>query len=223
MPRIEPHLAIVSDNRLTAEALKEVLRAHPRLGSIDVVASVAPQEIEQTLADSRPTVVLLEVELAAESRRGLSVLVSRIAGRANTVVLTGERSEADLGSYLSMGAISVVSKADPLDALVEAVVRAADGSSQQHEHRRQLLEAFEQRRRVVSTGVARLAALTPSEEHVLHGLMQGVRVMELANLRSVSETTIRAQVRSVLTKLEVQSQLAAVSLAFRCGWEPEGK
>ncbi len=36
----------------------------------------------------------------------------------------------------------------------------------------------------------------------------------------VSEATVRSQIRSVLTKLGVNSQLEAVALAWRMGWVP---
>jgi DNA-binding NarL/FixJ family response regulator len=36
----------------------------------------------------------------------------------------------------------------------------------------------------------------------------------------VSETTVRTQVKAILAKLEVRSQLAAVGLAHRAGWQP---
>jgi DNA-binding NarL/FixJ family response regulator len=36
----------------------------------------------------------------------------------------------------------------------------------------------------------------------------------------VAEATVRTQVKSILAKLEVSSQLAAVGLAHRVGWRP---
>ena len=48
--------------------------------------------------------------------------------------------------------------------------------------------------------------------------MQGRTVREIANLSVVSEATVRTQVKSILAKLEVSSQLAAVGLAHSVGW-----
>ncbi len=48
--------------------------------------------------------------------------------------------------------------------------------------------------------------------------MQGRTVREIANLSVVSEATVRTQVKSILAKLEVSSQLAAVGLAHSIGW-----
>ena len=55
---------------------------------------------------------------------------------------------------------------------------------------------------------------------MLRQLMQGHQVREIARLNVVSEATVRTQVKSILAKLEVSSQLAAVGLAHEAGWRP---
>jgi DNA-binding NarL/FixJ family response regulator len=66
----------------------------------------------------------------------------------------------------------------------------------------------------------RLEDLTPREREVLGQLMGGRQVREIARLNVVSEATVRTQVKSILAKLEVSSQLAAVGLAHEAGWRP---
>ena len=51
-----------------------------------------------------------------------------------------------------------------------------------------------------------------------HSLARGRSVREIADEWVVSEATVRTHVRSVLAKLEVRSQLAAVAMAIRTGW-----
>lgn len=50
--------------------------------------------------------------------------------------------------------------------------------------------------------------------------MAGRTVREIAIDGVVSEATVRTQVKAILAKLEVTSQLAAVGLAHRVGWRP---
>ena len=52
----------------------------------------------------------------------------------------------------------------------------------------------------------------------LRALARGVSVPALALEWYVSEATVRTHVRSILTKLGVSSQLAAVAAALRTGW-----
>lgn len=61
--------------------------------------------------------------------------------------------------------------------------------------------------------------LSPSEARTLEALMKGQSVSAVATDRHLAISTIRSQVKSVLIKLDVHSQAAAVALAFRCGWQ----
>ena len=47
--------------------------------------------------------------------------------------------------------------------------------------------------------------------------MEGHTVRDIARISVVSEATVRTQVKSILAKLEVSSQLAAVGLAHEIG------
>jgi DNA-binding NarL/FixJ family response regulator len=60
--------------------------------------------------------------------------------------------------------------------------------------------------------------LSEREAEVLRALAQGLTVAGIARRSVVSEATVRAQVRSILTKLDVRSQLEAVVAAQRSGW-----
>jgi DNA-binding NarL/FixJ family response regulator len=67
---------------------------------------------------------------------------------------------------------------------------------------------------------ARLGELSIRESQVLGHLMKGLAVRQIAELSSVSEATVRTQVKSILAKLGVPSQLAAVGLAHESDWHP---
>jgi DNA-binding NarL/FixJ family response regulator len=58
-----------------------------------------------------------------------------------------------------------------------------------------------------------LVHLTPSERRVLFHMMEGCSAAGMAKELFVSLTTVRAHIRSILRKLNVSSQLAAVALA----------
>ena len=66
----------------------------------------------------------------------------------------------------------------------------------------------------------RFDQITRREAEVLDLLMGGHQVSEIARTRVVSESTVRTQVKSILAKLQVSSQLTAVGLAHQVGWKP---
>jgi DNA-binding NarL/FixJ family response regulator len=60
--------------------------------------------------------------------------------------------------------------------------------------------------------------LTRREQQVLLALMRGSTAREISREAYVSLPTVRSHIRSVLSKLGVSTQLAAVVLAYRSGW-----
>ena len=87
------------------------------------------------------------------------------------------------------------------------------------EESKALLEAWVQQRAGSEQVWARFDRLTMRESQVLGPLMQGHAVREVARQGNTAETTVRTQVKAILAKLEVSSQLAAVGLAYRIGWQ----
>ena len=57
------------------------------------------------------------------------------------------------------------------------------------------------------------------ECEVLAALIDGLSAEEIAETQYVALTTVRSQIRAVLQKLGVRSQLAAVAQANRVGWK----
>lgn len=68
------------------------------------------------------------------------------------------------------------------------------------------------------TARSRLSCLTLRERQVVCKLMTGRCPAEIAREDFVSEATIRTQVKSILAKLEVNSQIGAVAVVRRAGW-----
>jgi len=62
--------------------------------------------------------------------------------------------------------------------------------------------------------------LTSCEQRVLGALIEGMSADEIAEAHFVALTTIRSQIRAILHKLGVRSQMAAVAQANRAGWQP---
>ena len=60
--------------------------------------------------------------------------------------------------------------------------------------------------------------LSPREQNVLISLMTGATAREIAEKDYVSLATVRSRIHSIISKLEVRSQLAAVVLAYQSGW-----
>jgi DNA-binding NarL/FixJ family response regulator len=66
--------------------------------------------------------------------------------------------------------------------------------------------------------IRRLDWLTDRERAVLTHLMHGLTAQEIAATDFVSVATVRSQIASILMKLGVRNQLAAVAYAHRACW-----
>jgi DNA-binding NarL/FixJ family response regulator len=73
----------------------------------------------------------------------------------------------------------------------------------------------------VDPPLERFAVLTEREQFVLAELIEGHCAEEIARDSVVSISTVRSQIKSILHKLGVSSQLAAVALARRARWSLE--
>ncbi|MCY7397003.1 MAG: LuxR C-terminal-related transcriptional regulator [Nocardioides sp.] len=129
------------------------------------------------------------------------------------VVLSQRPRGSDWGAALDGGACAVVSGSTRLDEIVTLVRQVVAGRDVMGEAEREELVATWQRVRVESKRRTELlASLSPRERAVLEDLDAGRPVTTIAAASGVSVATVRTQVRGILRKLDVSSQLAAVAL-----------
>jgi DNA-binding NarL/FixJ family response regulator len=128
------------------------------------------------------------------------------------LVLAGAPSGPAWGALYECGAAVVLPDDTGLDAVCDLLHELDDGrTSPAPAWRGELIRSwwsFAQRRGELS---ARLDSLTGREEEVLQQLYQGQGVRTIAEHGGVTEATVRSQVKAILRKLEVNSQLAAVA------------
>ena len=159
-----------------------------------------------------PEVVLLDLDLGPRFE-GADLITPLTAAGVSVVVVTGSPDHAEWGDCLHRGAAAVVSKNAPLDEIREVVRLLARGlPGMPPARRQQLLDRWRATADRTDGDAERLGRLTPRERAVLDELADGRRIQEIAVADHVSEATVRTQVKAILTKLEVNSQLAAVSL-----------
>jgi DNA-binding NarL/FixJ family response regulator len=81
----------------------------------------------------------------------------------------------------------------------------------QRRDRRELIQGWRAFANQRSDLTARLQTLTGREEQILRQLHQGFPVRNIAEQSEVTEATVRSQVKAILKKLDVNSQMAAVA------------
>lgn len=212
-------LMIVEDHELLAQSLGAALRD----AGLDVHLATGPaaDDIVAAADEHKPDVVLLDLYLGETIGTSISLIrpITQRGGRV--VMLTGSTNAVDIASCVEQGAVGVLNKSMSFDALLEAVRATVQGGTLLTPHQREeLLSVLRRSRREGEQRQAPLKSLTPREQEVLMSLMDGVAAEAIAKTSFVSVATVRSQIRSILSKLGVNSQLAAVALARKAGWPP---
>jgi len=207
---------VVDDHELVRSALVMVLRKE---GVAAFGCKVSAVEAIVAEAERHPPgLVLLDLNLGI-GRNGASIsgvdAVRPLRARGwSVLVVSGGQSRAQIAAAIAAGAIGEVSKSQPLPALVRTVMDITAGRVVLTQEKREAWLALDrQYRAAAARRRARLARLSTRERAVLERLVQGHRAAAIADEFVVSLTTVRTQIRSILGKLEVGSQLEAVALA----------
>ena len=165
----------------------------------------------------RRGVVLLDLDLgfdAAGTRIDEIELIRGFSSRGwRVLVLSAVTDRRRVAAAIVAGSAGFVAKAAPLDELLDTVTAAADGRPVLRRAERATWVALhEQQRARDKHKHVRLRRLTAREREILELLAQGERAAVIAEEACVSLSTVRSQIRSILTKLEVNSQLEAAAL-----------
>lgn len=220
--RSQVRILIVEDHALFAESLEVVLSVEGydvrRISIPDFTGS--PATLLSTVLRQRPRIVLLDLDLG-QFGDGVRLIAPLAKSGINVVVVTASADRGRWGEAVRNGARTVMSKARPLNDTLATVRRINQGLPvMTHEEREDLLRTWRQTRAEIQEIQARIALLTARESQVLGHLMRGETVHDIATASVVSDATVRTQVKSILAKLEVSSQLAAVGLAHQIDWKP---
>lgn len=171
-----------------------------------------------------PGLVLLDLDLGRDVHGGhldgVDLIGELRAKGWNVLVVSGSGNREQLAAAIAAGAVGVVSKTTPFPTLRDTVIDATCGRPVMSEQDRQQWLELDQRYKVaLQQWRRRMNRLTSREHAVLDRLAAGCRAAAIAEEFVVSLATVRSQIRSILTKLEVSSQLEAVALLRTPGTE----
>ncbi|MFC7360822.1 LuxR C-terminal-related transcriptional regulator [Nocardioides astragali] len=218
--RADYRVLIVDDHMLFAESLELALS----LEGYDVRRLELPEErgsmatLRSLALRANPRTVILDLDLGRFGDGGNLIPPLARAG-INVVVLTASQDVGRWGECMRLGARKVLPKSGALQQAIGTVRRLHQGLPVvTREELEALLDAWTRERKAQDDLRRRLDLLTPRERQVLAGLIEGRTVRAISKESVVSEATVRTQVKSILSKLEVSSQLAAVGMAHQAGW-----
>jgi two-component system, NarL family, nitrate/nitrite response regulator NarL len=211
-----PARILIAGSDLLADALASALETYG-FATLNIVTSA--RAIEGGI-DWRPDLVLLDAR-HLDIPCG-SALIERFRQAGLQVCVIDVDNLDRSNAWLRAGTSALIDNGDPFDQLfrtITAILRsrllaqtaprylATVELTPVDQPRQERLELF--------------AALTEREQVVLAELIEGHCAEDIAKVGFVSISTVRSQIKAILQKLGVSSQLAAVAMARRSGWSFE--
>lgn len=212
----EYYVLVVDDHELFSTILVMALRSYGV--NAEQVGTCSTQAILAAANGHREGLIVLDFNLGWDANGHwlniYDVLEGlRVAPGWKVLMVSGSSPQHSIAGAIAAGAIGFVSKSASFDSLLSTVFSAGAGkavmSPEEHRTWLQLHRNHIARERDL---VLRFDRLSNRERAVLEMLAQGHRAAEIAKQFVVSMTTVRSQIRSILFKLGVNSQLEAVAL-----------
>jgi DNA-binding NarL/FixJ family response regulator len=213
---------IVEDHALVALSLQIALTARDWI--VETTDGPCPAAILEHARRFGPRSVLLDIRLGPSVGCGIDLIAPLRATGAEVVMLTAETDPAVLASCVEAGAAGWIGKDASLDTVEAALGDVREGVPLiGRAVREAILDELRVHRATVRSALTPFEQLSQREREVLALLIDGLAAEEIADAKFVALTTVRSQIRSVLRKLGVNSQLAAVAKANRVGWTLQGR
>jgi two-component system, NarL family, nitrate/nitrite response regulator NarL len=203
---------VVEEHALVAAGLQ--LALSERSWHVETDDGPSAQDVIDHAQAFKPQCVLIDTQMRNGIGSGIELIRPLVSTGAQVVMLTAERRRSVLAQCLEAGAagwIGIGAGLDEVDSTLGLVIegRPIIGRTE----RAELLDRLRTERAEALRAQATFEQLTQRESLVLAAMMEGLNAEEIAQSHFVAVTTVRSQIRSILQKLGVRSQLAAVALA----------
>jgi two-component system, NarL family, invasion response regulator UvrY len=203
-------LLIVDDHPVVRAGLRRLLAAEPGLS---IVEAASGQEAVTTFCETRPDLVLLDLNLPGIS--GLEVLGRFLTEdpKARVIVISMYDNPVYVARVIEAGARGYVSKNAPPDQIIEAVRRVAAGRSYVEAEMAQELALGNIR--PISQPLSQLSA---REIEILRLLADGSSLTEIAEAIGVSYKTVANQCSLLKAKLATPRMADLIRVAISHGF-----
>jgi NarL family two-component system response regulator LiaR len=198
---------VVDDHPMVRRGLATFLKVYDDLEMAGEAAS--GQEAIQLCAELQPDVVLMDMVMPDMDGATATRLIRKQSSQVQVLALTSFKEETLVQSALKAGAIGYLLKDVSADDLAQAIRAAHAGRSTLSPEAAQALV------HATSQGAETRIDLTDRELEVLSLLVDGLNNTQIAAKLTVSPSTVKSHVSSILAKLRVSSRTEAVTLALR--------
>jgi two-component system, NarL family, response regulator LiaR len=199
-------ILIVDDHAMLRKGLAAFLTSYEGLELVGEASN--GKEGWMLCAETQPDVVLMDLMMPIMDGISATRLIHHDFPNIKVIALTSFGEERLIKHVLEAGVISYLFKKVSADDLVKAIRAAHEGISTYAPEVTEILV-----RSVMQPG-ALFENLTPREAEVLSLMVKGLGNAEIAQVLTISLSTIKSHVSSILAKLNVSSRIEAIVLVL---------
>jgi NarL family two-component system response regulator LiaR len=208
-------LLIVDDHDVVRQGVRAFLEASQ--GFVVVGEAESGAAAVHYAAEKVPDVVLMDLLMPDMDGVEATRQIKRLSPRTQIVVLTSHHDDAYIFPALRAGAISYLLKSVKMEALAEAVRRAARGEATLDPHvATRVIQEFQGIRQPGGASNP-FTDLTDREMEILKLIAQGMSNQEITAHLVISEHTVKGHVSNILSKLHLADRTQAAIFAWREG------
>ena len=208
-------VALIDDHRLVLDALAYQIRT---AGGMDVVCtSTTAEDGLRQMLDTRPDVVLLDVDLPGRGAFDLASEVRSLIKSAKLLFLTGYSSDVLIDQALRLKASGYLMKFEPIQVLLDAIRAVAEGQVRFSREIEDRVTFDAVNKRYVLHATHPLSDLTFRQLEVLRHLAKGESVKEVARLMHLSQKSVDSHKYRIMHKLGIHDRVELARFAIREG------
>jgi len=209
---------LVDDHHLVREGFAKMLELEP---DMEVVGQAAEaKEAIALIKKVNPDIVLMDIRLPGMSGLEATRRIKEEISKVEVIILSMYNEEEYLFEAIKAGASGYVLKDISKEDLTRAIRIVHSGESLiQPSLAKKVLKEFAHLAGDSSGehGRTPVRGLSEREVEVLQSVSNGNSNKQIADLLKISETTVKAHLRSIFRKLEVSDRAQAVAYAMRKG------
>ena len=204
-------LLIVDDHAMIRTAFRSVLSKH---GDLNVVGEAGTGEEGVKLArELKPDVILMDVNLPGITGLEAAMRIAHQLPAAKIIAVTSLEDSPFPRKFLEAGASGFVTKACPLDELVQAIRTVAAGGKHISHHVAQAMALDS----INGKSGSPFDNLTKRETEIVIGIVQGEDMGEIGTRLHVSAKTVASHKYNAFAKLGVDNDVALARMAIQHG------
>ena len=200
---------LVDDHKLLLDLLEKVLSKYPDIQILQKITT--GEEALAYCTQHRPQIVLLDINIGIPDGFEIAKQVRKISPGTRVIALSMFAQPAYAKKFLRSGGSGYVTKASPIEELVDAIRAVKSGDKYVCKQIAEVCNCEEQDALLANSPVA---TLSQREIEIIQLIRNGDTSKEIAEKLFLAPKTVELHRHNILNKLNIKNTAALITFAF---------